>query len=180
MIYVDKDGVSENKFKELLERTRKLSIEKFSGVKSTDPPAPIKFETEVFEMAKLASARTAFNGHVIQKGIHAFPDIIAKKYFGAEVKMTTGNGWISTGNSVLETTRVKGVERIYLFFGKFGGGFDAKYRLYHECLYDVGVTHYPRYKINMLLKDGKTIFDKIGVDYETIRKELNPIAKFKE
>ena len=104
---------------------------------------------------------------------------MARKLYGVEVKMTIGDKWVSTGNSVLESTRIQGVETIYMFFGKFGKDFGVKYRKYQECLYEVGVTHSPRYKIDMDLDLGKSIFDKLGVDYNDFRKETNPIKRLK-
>jgi len=123
---------------------------------------------------------TFFEGTIKLTDAHAFPDIVANGYFGVEVKMTTGNHWISTGNSVLESLRIEDVERIYIMFGKFGGTLDIRYRLYQECLPEVSVTHSPRYRINMELPIGKSIFDKIGIDYDTLRKNDNTIQKIKE
>jgi hypothetical protein len=64
-------------------------------------------------------------------------------------------------------------------FGKFGGKFDVRYRLYQECLPEVSVTHYPRYKIDMELALGKSIFDKIGVSYEKLRKDDKAIDRIR-
>lgn len=122
---------------------------------------------------------TIFEGTIRQTGTHAFPDIVANKYFGVEVKMTTNDHWTSTGNSVLESSRIEDVERIYIMFGKLGGKMDVRYRLYQECLPEVSVTHSPRYRINMELRIGKSIFDKIGVDYDALRKDPNTIQKIK-
>lgn len=72
------------------------------------------------------------------------------------------------------------MERIYIVFGKFGGKLDIRYRLYQECLPEISVTHSPRYRINMDLPLGKSIFDKIGVDYDTLRKDENSIQKIKD
>lgn len=155
-----------NELKSLGEKTKKLNGE--------------DFETIVYNNCLKAAQNTEFEGHVEQKGAHAFPDIIAKKYFGIEVKMTISDKWRSTGNSILETTRVDDVNRIYMFFGKLGGNIDVKFRAYQECLYDIGVTHSPRYKIDMNLANGKSIFSKMNVDYEVLRKEINPIKRIKE
>lgn len=108
-------------------------------------------------------------------GGQKFPDIIAKKYYGIEVKTTTQNHWKTTGNSVLESTRVDDVERIFMLFGKLGSPIEFRSRAYEECLSEVVVTHSPRYLIDMNLGKGKTIFDKINISYGTLRKEKNPI-----
>ena len=52
---------------------------------------------------------------------------------------------------------------------------EFKCRLYDECLSDVVVTHSPRYQIDMNLDSGKTIFDKLGIPYNNLRKTSNPI-----
>lgn len=104
-----------------------------------------------------------------------FPDIVAKKFYGIEVKTTTQNHWKTTGNSVLESTRVEDVERIFMLFGKLGEPIEFRCRAYEECLSEVVVTHSPRYLIDMNLEKGKTIFDKINTSYDTLRKKKNPI-----
>ena len=79
-----------------------------------------------------------------------FPDIIAEKYYGVEVKSTKENHWTSTGSSIVESTRDKNVENIYMLFGKLGGKTaEFKCRPYEDCLSDIAVTHSPRYLINM-------------------------------
>jgi hypothetical protein len=60
-------------------------------------------------------------------------------------------------------------------FGKLASPITFKCRLYQECLYDIGVTHYPRYKIDMDLSEGETIFDKIQIPYNKLRSMSNPI-----
>lgn len=177
MIYVAKPNVKEKDFITLLEKSRKLTLVFLSGKKNI---SPIYFETIVFEQMREAAKGTTFEGTVKQTGTHAFPDIIANKYFGVEVKMTANDHWTSTGNSVLESSRIEDVERIYIVFGKFGGKLDIRYRLYQECLPEISVTHSPRYRINMDLPSGKSIFDKIGVDYDTLRNDPNPIQKIKD
>jgi len=177
MIYIAKSNAKEKEFVDLLERSRKLMLDFMNGKKNISSTF---FETIVFERMCEAAKGTQFEGTVKQTGTYAFPDIIANKYFGVEVKMTANDHWTSTGNSVLESSRIEDVERIYIVFGKLGGKVDVRYRLYQECLPEVSVTHSPRYRINMDLPIGKSIFDKIGVDYDTLRKDSNPIQKIKE
>lgn len=52
---------------------------------------------------------------------HTFPDIVAERYFGVEVKSTKHNHWTSTGSSIVESTRSEWVDNIYMLFGKLGG-----------------------------------------------------------
>jgi len=132
-------------------------------------------ERDVFDNMNEASHGTPFYGEIAHISGYKFPDIVARRYYGVEVKTTKQDHWRSTGNSVLETTRVEEVERIYLLFGKLTQPASFRYKKYEECLYDVAVTHSPRYLINMDTAYGDTIFDKIGLPYNELRKMDSPI-----
>ncbi len=181
MIVINDASLLQEDFLKLLEATKILSLaelaklgEKIKRLSGDD------FEIFVYNNCREASKNSDFEGHVYQTGPHDFPDIIARKYFGIEVKMTKEDKWSSTGNSILETTRREDVEKIYMFFGKMGGDIDIKYRTYQECLRDIGVTHSPRYRIDMNLANGNSIFDKLGISYEILRNEKNPIGVIKD
>lgn len=105
-----------------------------------------------------------------------FPDIVAGKHFGVEVKTTKSDKWISTGSSIIESTRQEGVDHIYMMFGKLGGKV-AEFRCkpYQDCLYDIAVTHSPRYLIDMTIEREQTIFAKMNTDYDTFRQLDNQI-----
>jgi hypothetical protein len=118
---------------------------------------------------------TVFENSIELIGGQKFPDIVAKKYYGIEVKTTTQNHWKTTGNSVLEGTRVDSVERIFMLFAKLASPIEFRCRPYEEVLSEVVVTHSPRYLIDMNLEKGKTIFDKIQTSYDNLRKNENPI-----
>ncbi len=181
MIIVDDPNILIGDFLNLLEATKILLLEDLKDLgNKTRNLTGDEFETKVYLSCLKASVKSDFEGHIVQTGSHAFPDIIARKYFGMEVKVTTSDKWISTGNSILETTRSHDVERIYMFFGKLGGQTDIKYRSYQDCLSEIGVTHSPRYKIDMNLPDGKSIFSKIGIDYDILRKSVNSIEIIKD
>ncbi len=154
-----------------LEMEVKKSPKDFVNKASSD------FEKDVYHSFLKASAGTPFEGTIQLVIGHRFPDIVARKYYGVEVKVTKQDHWRSTGNSVLESTRVEGVERIYLFFGKLTTSPEFKIRRYEECLYDIAVTHSPRYLIDMDLAGGKTIFDKMRTKYDDLRKSGNPIRE---
>lgn len=139
--------------------------------------SPSDFEKEVYNSLLISAKSTEFEGTIQLITGYRFPDIVAKEYYGVEVKITKQDHWRSTGNSVLETTRIEGVERIYLFFGKLITPPQFKFRKYEECLYDIAVTHSPRYLIDMELNNGKTIFDKMGTEYDALRKLDNPIKE---
>ena len=134
-------------------------------------------EDDVKSALDESSKGTAFAGTIEKVSGQRFPDIVAAKLYGVEVKSTKDDHWTSTGSSILETTRVSGVERIYMTFGKLGGRpIEFLSKPYEECLYGIAVTHMPRYLINMQLNPGETIFDKMGVPYDTLRQMENPIA----
>jgi len=102
-----------------------------------------------------------------------FPDIVAEKFYGVEVKTTKENKWISTGSSIVESTRIDTVESIYMLFAKFGGDpVEFRCKSYEDCLYEIGVTHAPRYLIDMDLESKKspTIFQKMNIPYSVFSK----------
>ncbi len=137
--------------------------------------AGTKLEEYVSDIMTTYSIKTPFENTIECIGGQRFPDIIAKKYYGVEVKTSTQNHWKTTGNSVLESTRAKDVERIFMLFGKLASPVEFKCRAYEECLSEVVVTHSPRYLIDMDLPKGNTIFDKLKIPYDKLRKEQNPI-----
>lgn len=139
-----------------------------------------KLENEVFYLMDCCATGTVFENTIELVSGQKFPDIIANNYYGVEVKSTKQNHWKSAGNSVLESTRISEIERIYMLFGKMCSPIEFKYRLYEECLSEVIVTHSPRYSIDMNLEQGATIFDKIEMGYDRIRQYQNPIKPFKE
>lgn len=134
-----------------------------------------ELEKDVYDALSRAAYSTPFEGTIQLVSGAAFPDIVANNYYGVEVKSTNKNHWRSIGSSILESTRIQSVERIFLTFGKLGAPIEFRSRPYEECLYGISVTHYPRYQIDMELRPGETIFDKMGVPYDTLRKMSNPV-----
>lgn len=101
-----------------------------------------------------------------------FPDIQAAGHFGVEVKSTKSDSWTSTGSSIVESTRLPDVSRIYMLFAKLGGAtLEFRCRPYEQCLSNIAVTHAPRYLIDMNLAENgeENIFEKMRVDYDTFR-----------
>lgn len=139
-----------------------------------------KLETEVKIALDIAAKGTNFEGTIEIISGQRFPDIVAAKYYGVEVKSTKDDKWTLIGGSVAEGTRVAGVEHIFFMFGKLHEPVEFKTRRYEECLCDVAVTHSPRYKIDMNLPEGETIFDKIGTTYDELRASSNPIKPIVE
>lgn len=135
-----------------------------------------QLEIDVCNAIFEATKNTVFENTIQLVSGASFPDIIANKYFGVEVKSTNKNHWHSIGSSILESTRDRNVERIFLTFGKLGSPVEFKSRPYEECLAGISVTHYPRYQINMELQRGETIFDKMGISYDELRAMENPVT----
>ena len=161
---------------DLINASSKQDSARYKNLTST------QFEEEVFDKLCRASVSTNFKNRIELITGHRFPDIVAehiieKRFFGVEVKITKDNKWTSIGNSVLETTRHDKVDRIYLYFGKLAAPLQFKFRKYEECLYEIAVTHSPRYLIDMNLKEGETIFDKMGIAYDDLRKMPNSISQ---
>ena len=138
-------------------------------------------EQDIYDVLTDCAKGTDFEGSIqLVSGAH-FPDIVAHKYYGVEVKSTEKDAWTSIGSSILESTRIPDVERIYLTFGKLGGKTaEFKSRPYEEVMADISVTHYPRYRIDMRLEKGKTIFDKMQIEYDALRKLDDPVAPVSE
>ena len=137
-----------------------------------------QLEKEVLSAMKEQCKGTSFLPDDIQLvSGQRFPDIIASKHFGVEVKSTKENKWVSTGSSIVESTRIEDVNHIYMLFGKLGGKpIEFKCKPYYNCLYDIAVTHSPRYLIDMEITQERTIFSKMGIEYDKFRLSEDPIS----
>lgn len=69
-------------------------------------------EDDVKSALEECAIGTPFENTIEKISGQKFPDIVAAKFYGVEVKSTKENHWTSTGSSILETTRVADVERI--------------------------------------------------------------------
>ena len=181
MVISKNNKPSRNEFEKLINSTidelnNKASL-KPKEIKNLDGN---KLEPYVKKVMSSIAIGTKFENSIELISGQKFPDIVANKYYGIEVKTTKQDKWKSTGNSVLESTRVDDVKRIYILFGKLGNTISFRYRLYQECLSEVVVTHSPRYLIDMNLDYGKTIFDKIEIPYDKLRIKDNPIKPITE
>ena len=165
-----------SEFNSLINSTiSQLNVDALNPSKKVDTFLGRSFEPYVKDLMTELSVGTPFENSIELIGGQKFPDIVAKKFYGVEVKTTTQNHWKTTGNSVLEGTRVEGVERIYMLFAKLASPIEIRCRPYEEVLSEVVVTHSPRYLIDMNLEQGKTIFDKIKLPYDELRTRENPI-----
>lgn len=134
-----------------------------------------KLEPYVHQLMTQFAIGTTFEGTIELIGGQKFPDIVVKDYYGVEVKTTSKNHWKTTGNSVLESTRVPSVERIFILFGKLASPIEFRCRPYEACLSEIVVTHAPRYLIDMNLPAEQTIFDKLAQSYNELRQQERPI-----
>lgn len=142
--------------------------------------SPFGLEDDVCSALSECAKGTSFENTIIKVSGQRFPDIVAGNYYGVEVKSSHLNNWATLGGSVNESTRVENVERIFITYGKLVSPIEFISRPYEECLSEVIVTHYPRYKINMKLKLGETIFDKMSISYDNLRCSENPVKKIVE
>lgn len=141
-------------------------------------------ESDVIECMKSKAADFRFNPELItHTPPQHFPDIISNRYFGVEVKSTKKNSWLSTGSSIVESLRDDDIKKIFMLFGILSReNVDFRCKPYEDCLYDIAVTHSPRYLINMDLKeDEETVFEKMNIAYDSFRKlGVNQIEKVRE
>ncbi len=157
------------------------SVDKFLNNDAKNRPdyyasrSGVALEPDVRDAVVECSKNTKFEGTITLVSGSSFPDIVASKFYGIEVKSTQKNHWTSIGSSILESTRIQDIERIYLTFGKLGNPVEFLSRPYEECLSGIAVTHYPRYQIDMKIKPGESIFDKIGIPYDCLRAMTNPV-----
>ena len=176
MIFSERKDKSNEEFEVLLKNSYGL-IQKQA---SEDPEyfmhrSALDFEEDVYHVFCEAARNSDFDKTIHLISGHKFPDLVINGFYGVEVKTSRQNNWKSTGNSVLESTRIEDVERIYLFFARLAEPIEFMFRPYQDCLYDVAVTHSPRYLIDMNVEKGDSIFDKIGLSYDELRLSENPI-----
>lgn len=178
MIVAENPEPALDEFKALMERMDDLLNE--DALKRPDYYASrsgTPLEDDVKDALDQCAVGTPFQGTIRKTSAHSFPDIALSRCYGVEVKTSKADRWISTGSSVLESTRLTDIERIYLTFGKLGGHpIRFLSRPYESCLCDIAVTHMPRYKIDMQLKGGQTIFDKMDIAYDDLRRKSDPVA----
>lgn len=176
MIIADRQPGSKVLFETILSKANKgLSIKSAQSPTVFINMAPQEIEESVFKHLCDAARGTSFDGKILWLSGHAFPDITANQIYGVEVKSSKNQNWKSTGNSVLESTRVKDIKYIYICFAKLSTPVQFKYRSYQDCLSGIAITHSPRYLIDMQLEEGESIFSKMGITYDELRAEERPL-----
>lgn len=165
-------------FKSLMTKSEDLLNAKSLEDQSVKDLTPSEVESYATDCIKESCHGTNFSpGEIILVSHTTFPDIIAAGKYGVEVKTTKSNHWTSIGSSIMESTRPKSVEQIYMLFGKLGGDkAQFKCRPYDQVLSDITVTHSPRYLIDMQLNEGETIFDRMKTTYDEFRTSGNAIS----
>lgn len=166
-------------FVELMSKTEGiLNAEAKNAPSAYKKLTPSTIEKCAVDKIKLACTGLPFDPNEVKLvSGQKFPDIVAEKYYGIEVKSTKQDHWTSIGSSIVENTRIENVDDIYMLFGKLGGEIpEFKCRPYEEVLCEVAITHSPRYLINMELSENESIFAKMGTTYDKFRTSPDNIS----
>lgn len=123
-------------------------------------------EQTVLTILKEAAVEVGLNAESIKlHGGHAFPDItIDGTPIGIELKGTkTGRAFI--GNSVIASTMLPGLKKIYVFYW-IDDEKQMGFRDYFECVTGAQVTHSPRFVLDIDISESECIFgnskEKVG------------------
>lgn len=139
-----------------------------------------EIEKDTVQILEEVKPLTAFVNSTIElKSGHFFPDIIAGKHYGVEVKTTKDDKWTSLGNSIFEGVSDNEIKNIYIMFGNLGSTPPQfRFRPYQDCLKNIAVTHSPRYIIDMSIADTleENIFQQMKTTYE-LYKEMSDSDK---
>ena len=174
--------LANNAFADFMQKTESVLNEKAQN----DPKAFSKLSASELEQKSVDCMKDICSDYPFRASEihlvsgHSFPDIVSETYYGVEVKSTQSDHWRSTGSSIIETTRNKNVESIYMLFCKLGGNPEVRCRPYEDCLYDITVTHSPRYLIDMETKSDSTIFAKMKTTYDQLRQSPDSIAQVRK
>lgn len=174
-----------NVFTEILSKSvKELQIDSQSRTEYYKNQGGINFEEDVYKFVKENAKNTVFESNIELVSGHRFPDIVAyinkNDAYGIEVKTTKSNKWKSTGSSIFEGTRINNIRNIHLLFGKLSDPIEFRCKRYEDCLYNVAITHSPRYLIDMNINPNESIFSKVGVPYDVLRKLDNPFKPIKK
>lgn len=118
-------------------------------------------------------------------GGQRFPDItvtLDDETEGVEVKSTrtSSSPWTVPGGSIMEGNRIDGVNDVWLLFTKLAEKVETKARPYVDAICDLAVTHSPRYILSMESEREKSLFARLGICYEVVRKSEHPFDFFRE
>lgn len=118
-------------------------------------------------------------------GGQKFPDItieLHNEVEGVEVKSTrnASNPWSVTGGSIMEGNRIETVNEVWVMFTRLAGIVETRTRLYADAVCDLAVTHSPRYILDMESPREESLFAKLKVSYEDVRKSDAPFDFFRK
>lgn len=102
---------------------------------------------------------------------HSFPDILVEHNSGVRygIEIKTSKRWTSQGNSVNESTGDKSIRKVLILYCKTSEPIEFRRSLYQDAVEKIDSTHYPRYLLNMNLRDQSNFFEKIKLSYEEFR-----------
>lgn len=116
---------------------------------------------------------------------HRFPDIVltfsgGKKY-GIEVKSSVGtsSSWRTNGNSILSSISEPDLIDVWIIFGKTTLQ-QVKFARYEDAVINIGVTHSPRYLIDMDVKKEDNFFNKSKLTFKDLNNSDDPIGIIQE
>lgn len=139
-----------------------------------------KYVVDIMKELAKDDSELPSEGAIEQTGASTFPDIVIGSKFGVEVKFSRSGKWDSLGNSIFESTSVRGLEEIYLLFGrKVDNKIEVRFKPYEESLTDVKVTHSPRFIVDMEAGSGSSIFHNLHISYDEF-KGLDKVDKGKQ
>jgi len=158
--------------RDIFEKLLNLACKKLAGDLIASL-SPAQYEVAVADAIQAEAEKNKFKLKVeLVSGIK-FPDIVChlanENIFGVEVKSTKSDKWECIGNSINESSRIDGVENVYVFFGKLGGEASSRFSRYENVLKEIRITHFPRYFIHMDTPEGEDIFSKMNVEYNNFR-----------
>lgn len=185
MIFVGQkiDIGDQRHFDHLLDKTTSFLENDYKENKSLNWNQFEKDTEKALKFIQQANPSEKFSKWIVE--LHSgskFPDIVIdinkNMKFGIEVKTSQSNGWKTLGGSIMESTRIKDVERIKILFAK-NNPFKVRHANFEDCISDVAVTHSPRYVIDLDIDKEQSIFKKINAKYDEIWKSDNPYSFFK-
>ncbi len=116
---------------------------------------------------------------------HRFPDIVLRfpdniKY-GIEVKSSVGTAanWRTNGNSILSSIGEPDLIDVWLIFGKTALQ-QFKFARYEDAVINIGVTHSPRYLIDMDVRHEDNFFTKSNLTFKDLNNSDDPIGIIQE
>lgn len=176
-------GLTQEEFHSLIERVLAFLTEDCKRRPQCYKKSGEEFEPLVVQAVGMALQSLEICANInYTPGGHGFPDIVlhganGAKY-GIEVKSSASGGksWKINGNSVMGTTKEAGILENVIVFGKLRGEeSEFRARNYEQSVVNVGVTHSPRFLIDLDTPVGESFFERSGITYNQLNSADNPI-----